>query len=194
MRTYEAMFLFDSADAAKDLEGLEQIVVGILERYGAKLRLSGKWDERKLAYPIKKQRRGTYYLAYFDAPADSIMRMREDLLLEERVLRHLFLAMPEDLPVPEAIEVPTPDETEDEKKTSGRRMRRFGRGRCRFTRLGLKYVDWKETQTLSRLCTGQGKMFSRKRSGNSARHQRKFKRAVKYARFMGLMPYVANAR
>jgi small subunit ribosomal protein S18 len=35
-------------------------------------------------------------------------------------------------------------------------------------------------------------MFSRKRSGNCARHQRQFKRAVKFARFMALMPYVAK--
>ena len=194
MRTYEAMFLFDSADAAKDLEGLEELVLGILKRYGAELRVHGKWDERKLAYPIKKHRRGTYYLAYFDAPSEAVMKIRQDLLLQERILRSLFLVLPEDVEAPETIEVPTPAETEDEKDGDSRRARRFGRGRCRFTRLGQKYVDWKETQTLSRLCTGQGKMFSRKRSGNSARHQRKFKRAVKYARFMGLMPYVANAR
>ncbi len=53
-------------------------------------------------------------------------------------------------------------------------------------------VDWTDVQTMSRLSTGQGKMFSRKRSGNCARHQRQFKVAIKYARFMALMPYVAR--
>ena len=52
--------------------------------------------------------------------------------------------------------------------------------------------DGKDIGTLSRLSTGQGKMFSRKRSGNCARHQRQFKAAIKYARFMALMPYVAR--
>ena len=67
-----------------------------------------------------------------------------------------------------------------------------GKGRCRFCRAKVKYVDWKDTQTLSRLSTGQGKMYSRKRSGNCSRHQRQFKSAVKYARFMSLLPYVAR--
>ena len=67
-----------------------------------------------------------------------------------------------------------------------------GKGRCRFCRADVRYVDWKDVQTLSRLSTGQGKMFSRKRSGNCARHQRQFKTAVKYARFLALMPYVAR--
>ena len=73
-----------------------------------------------------------------------------------------------------------------------RGFKKFGAGRCRFCRAKVKLVDWKDVGTLSRLSTGQGKMFSRKRSGNCARHQRQFKAAIKYARFMALMPYVAR--
>ena len=81
----------------------------------------------------------------------------------------------------------------DRGRRDRRRFKRHGGdARCRFTRWGVRYVDWKETQTLSRLCTGQGKMFSRKRSGNTSRFQRQFKHAVKYARFMALLPYVAR--
>ena len=100
MRTYEGMFLLDNAQAVKDWDATVGVVTGILERYGAQLALNGKWDERKLAYPIKKQKRGTYYLAYFEAPTDSIAKMREDLLLREEVLRFLILAMPEDVAPP----------------------------------------------------------------------------------------------
>jgi small subunit ribosomal protein S18 len=51
-------------------------------------------------------------------------------------------------------------------------------------------VDYKDIGTLQKLCTTQGKLFSRKRSGNCAKHQRKVKLAVKRARFIGLMPFV----
>ncbi|MDP7289749.1 MAG: 30S ribosomal protein S18 [Phycisphaerae bacterium] len=54
----------------------------------------------------------------------------------------------------------------------------------------MKEVDYKDIGTLSKLTTNQGKMFSRKRSGNCAKHQRSTERAVKRARFLGLMPYV----
>ena len=40
--------------------------------------------------------------------------------------------------------------------------------------------------------TGQGKLFSRKRSGNCAKHQRQAKVALKRSRYLGLMPYVGN--
>lgn len=76
---------------------------------------------------------------------------------------------------------------------SKKRFKKYNaRGKCRFCRAKIKVIDWKDTQTMSRLSTGQGKMFSRKRSGNCARHQRQFKRAIKYARFMALMPYVVR--
>ena len=63
------------------------------------------------------------------------------------------------------------------------------RRRCRFCRDG-KEIDFKDVSTLQKLTTQQGKMFSRKRSGNCTKHQQSCKRAIKRARFMALLPYV----
>jgi len=60
---------------------------------------------------------------------------------------------------------------------------------CRFCRRGEKYVDYKDIETLAKLLTHRGKIYSRKRSGNCAGCQRKVKSAIKYARFMALLPY-----
>lgn len=62
--------------------------------------------------------------------------------------------------------------------------------KCRFCRDKMKDIDYKDTSSLQKLVTGQGKIFSRKRSGNCAFHQRSARRAIKRARFMSLMPYV----
>jgi small subunit ribosomal protein S18 len=63
------------------------------------------------------------------------------------------------------------------------------RNRCRFTRAGVDRIDYKDVVTLQKLMTSQGKVFSRKRSGNAARFQRMVKIAIKRARFMALLPY-----
>src|SRR5205807_3162989 len=77
--------------------------------------------------------------------------------------------------------------------------KKLGKGRknrCRFcTKEGCPrpaFVDYKDVQTLKKLCTSQGKLFSRKRSGNCAAFQRAVKDAIKRARFMALMPYVGE--
>jgi len=116
---YEGMFLLDSARVAKDWEGTEALVTNVLVRYGATIKIKDRWDERKLAYPVKKQRRGTYYLAYFDAPPAAIAEIRRDLQLTEGVLRFLILTWPSEVAVPEKIEIKrmVPD---DDLKLGGR--------------------------------------------------------------------------
>ena len=73
-----------------------------------------------------------------------------------------------------------------------KRRRRFQeQAKCRFCRDKVAEVDYKDVAGLSKLTTQQGKIFSRKRSGNCAKHQRSVKRAIKRARFLALMPYVS---
>lgn len=73
------------------------------------------------------------------------------------------------------------------------KARRFkDRARCRYCREKVDQIDYKDIASLQKLTTGQGKLFSRKRSGNCANHQRQAKLALKRARFMALMPYVGG--
>jgi small subunit ribosomal protein S18 len=76
------------------------------------------------------------------------------------------------------------------RRKSKRRSRSHEPAKCRFCRDKINEVDYKDIPTLTKLTTQQGKMFSRKRSGNCARHQRSTAKAVKRARFLGLLPYV----
>jgi len=65
------------------------------------------------------------------------------------------------------------------------------RTQCRFCRRGIKYVDYKDIETLQKLLTNRGKIYSRKRSGNCAGCQRKAKKAIKRARYIALLPFTA---
>ncbi len=73
-----------------------------------------------------------------------------------------------------------------------RRTRRFSeRHRVRIGRVKAEELyDYKNVPLLQRLTTQQGKLYSRKRAGNTAWAQRKLKIEVKRARFMALLPYV----
>lgn len=65
--------------------------------------------------------------------------------------------------------------------------------RCRFCTKGVcarpAFVDYKDIALLKKMCTGMGKMLSRKRTGSCAAFQRAVATAVKRARFMSLLPY-----
>ena len=82
-----------------------------------------------------------------------------------------------------------------QRRTKNRRKAGFTGTReatqCRFCRGSVKYIDYKDIETLQRLLTNRGKIYSRKRSGNCAGCQRKAQRAIKRARYMALLPYTS---
>ncbi len=77
------------------------------------------------------------------------------------------------------------------KRSRRKRSRYREQTKCRFCRDKVGEIDYKDIAALQKLTTQQGKMFSRKRSGNCARHQRSARRAIKRARLLALMPYVS---
>ncbi|XVJ59788.1 MAG: 30S ribosomal protein S6 [Tepidisphaera sp.] len=87
---YEAMFLLSTAQAA-DFAGAIAHLNEILHRGHAELIAMKKWDERRLAYEIKGNKRGVYILAYFKAPNESLGHIERDLRLSEKILRSLIL-------------------------------------------------------------------------------------------------------
>lgn len=63
---------------------------------------------------------------------------------------------------------------------------------CRFKKLGIKYIDYKDASFLLRFVNEQGKVLPRRLTGTSLKYQRKVGQAVKRARHLALMPYVAD--
>ena len=63
---------------------------------------------------------------------------------------------------------------------------------CRFKRAGIKYIDYKDADFLLKFVNEQGKLLPRRVTGTSMKYQRKVAKAVKRARHIALMPYVAD--
>ncbi len=58
---------------------------------------------------------------------------------------------------------------------------------------GITYIDYKDTESLRKMISGNGKILSRKRTGATAMEQRMIAAAVKRARYMALLPYVTSS-
>jgi small subunit ribosomal protein S18 len=63
---------------------------------------------------------------------------------------------------------------------------------CRFKKMGIRYIDYKDAEFLKKFVNDQGKMLPRRITGNSLKFQRKVAQAVKKARQMALLPYVTD--
>lgn len=63
---------------------------------------------------------------------------------------------------------------------------------CRFKKMGINYIDYKDPEFLLRFLNEQGKILPRRITGNSLKFQRRLSVAVKRARQLALLPYVGD--
>lgn len=63
---------------------------------------------------------------------------------------------------------------------------------CRFKKVGIKYIDYKDATFLIKFVNEQGKLLPRRITGTSLKYQRKVGQAIKRARHLALMPYVGD--
>lgn len=90
LRKYEGMFLFDPTVTA-EWESVQAELGRLMDRAGAQMVASAKWDDCRLAYEIAGRKRGIYALAYFKAEASKIADLERDAQLSEAVLRCLIM-------------------------------------------------------------------------------------------------------
>ena len=88
---YEAMFVVDAARGGSAVPDIVRHIAGLVTRHEAEIERIELWDERKLAYPIQKAKRGMYFLVYFRADAEAIAELRATIRLSEQILRLLIL-------------------------------------------------------------------------------------------------------
>lgn len=91
MTNYEIMFIvkntIDDEAVKKEADALQALITGD-EGKIVEFKEMGK---RKLAYPIKKELTGTYFVMTVEAKAETVTEFDRKARLNENVLRHLII-------------------------------------------------------------------------------------------------------
>lgn len=127
--TYETLLILDSNHYARDPRGVANQIEEIVTAAGGKVLVNRLWMEQRLAYPINKHQKGTYWLTYHEIDGPALTKVDRGLQLCEPVLRHLTIKLEPQLVElilanarGESVQVSTPtdtvtdteDETEDQ--------------------------------------------------------------------------------
>ncbi len=88
---YEGMYIFDSNRYARDPGAAGASIASAIEKLGGSMLVNRLWEERRLAYPINGQRKGTYWLSYFKLDSKHLTTLNRELALNELVMRSLIL-------------------------------------------------------------------------------------------------------
>ena len=91
VRAYEAMFLVTQGFAS-DLKACVAQIQEILDKGKVSVIAMKKWDERRLAYEIDKQKRGVFFLVYFRGSTENVATIERACNLSENIMRYLILS------------------------------------------------------------------------------------------------------
>jgi small subunit ribosomal protein S6 len=91
VNVYEGMFILDANRYTRDSAGVSAKVSELIEKSGGEMLASRLWEERRLAYPINGQRKGTYWLTYFKLDSGELDGLIRQCQLTDSIMRTLFL-------------------------------------------------------------------------------------------------------
>lgn len=79
-----------------------------------------------------------------------------------------------------------------QRKSAKGKFRRTKRKVCSFCVDKVTHIDYKAVTRIRRYVSDRGKILPRRVTGTCAKHQRKVTRAIKRARMVALLPFVAE--
>ena len=88
---YEGLFILDPNRYGHDPDGISGQIPALIEKFGGEILVSRLWEERRLAYPVKGQRKGTYWLIYFKLDSNQLLEVKKQCQINDNLLRVLFL-------------------------------------------------------------------------------------------------------
>ncbi|HVX16145.1 MAG TPA: 30S ribosomal protein S6 [Pirellulales bacterium] len=88
---YEGLFIFDSNRYSRDPGGVSAQIAESVKKLEGEVLVSRLWEERRLAYPINGQRKGTYWLSYFRMDGKHLTTLERECQLSESIMRSLVI-------------------------------------------------------------------------------------------------------
>ena len=94
VQLYETLFLVDSTRLASEPDAVRATLHAAIEKHGGKIEVTRPWDDRKLTYPIQKQKKGAFHIVYYRLESRTQLELDRDFKLNENLLRWLTIMIP----------------------------------------------------------------------------------------------------
>ena len=91
VQLYETLFLLDPSRVATDGDLIRAHLVTNIEKHGGHVEVTRPWDDRKLTYPIKNQKKGSFHIVYYKLESTKQRDLEIDYKLDETILRFMTI-------------------------------------------------------------------------------------------------------
>jgi small subunit ribosomal protein S6 len=111
MELYESLFIIRPSLSDEETNALIEKMKGVAERTGAQFIKSENWGRKKLAYEVRRERKGTYVYFYFKAPNNTVGELEHAYRLEDNIIKFLTVHLEKELVPRRAAEAPSEELT-----------------------------------------------------------------------------------
>jgi small subunit ribosomal protein S6 len=109
MQLYESIFIVRPSLSDEDTNKIIEKMKGVLDRSGATLVKLENWGKKKLAYEVKRERKGTFVYLHFRSAGNVVGELERSYRLEDSVLKFLTVRLEQETAPAAAGEVKEPD-------------------------------------------------------------------------------------
>jgi small subunit ribosomal protein S18 len=173
-----------SEDTANELNAIKVILQSDLNAQNIDIKEEGL---KKLSYPINKSQTGIYVSIDFDLNIEDCAKLKvleQKINLKDSVVRYLNLNITDFLKQ-KALEKRTNVEISNHRDLNKNSKDK----KCISKFTGVRVIDYKDIEYIKQFISPYSKIFSRERTGSSAKFQRKISQAIKRARHMSLLSF-----
>ncbi len=96
MNYYESIFILHPDLPAEQSEKITGTMTGIVEKQGGKIHVVDDWGVKRLAYEVKKQKKGHYILMQFAGEPKVIQELERNYRVNDGVIKYMTLRIDED--------------------------------------------------------------------------------------------------
>jgi small subunit ribosomal protein S6 len=96
-RVYEILFIADPNLGEPEVDTLTSTVQGFVEKEGGKIQKIEKWGKKRLAYPVKKHRDGSYVLVVVDGKPALVHEVERRMRVTDGIVKFITVRVDEEL-------------------------------------------------------------------------------------------------
>jgi small subunit ribosomal protein S6 len=93
MQLYESIFVVRPSLSDEDTTKVIDKIKGVVEKSGATILKSENWGKKKLAYEVKRERKGTFVYLHFKSEGRVISELERSYRLEDSVIKFLTVRL-----------------------------------------------------------------------------------------------------
>lgn len=93
MASYETVFIVRPSLPDDDVEKVGEKIKGVITRHGGSILRVENWGKKKLAYEVRREKRGTYVLLHFSADGKAVGELERAYRLDESIIKFITVGI-----------------------------------------------------------------------------------------------------